>query len=137
MNGHQTSVEGIFACGNVLHVHDLVDFVTAESRRAGVAAAKYIKNELIKGKSFETKPLKGINYIVPNKVNIDNLDDKLELFMRVDAVYKDVVINVYGDGTLIKTMKKKHLAPAEMESVKSKVSEISNIKDCIEIEVLV
>ncbi len=134
---YETSVEGIFACGNVLHVHDLVDFVTAESRRAGVAAAKYIKNELIKGKSFETKPLKGINYIVPNKVNIDNLDDKLELFMRVDAVYKDVVINVYGDGTLIKTMKKKHLAPAEMESVKLKVSEISNIKDCIEIEVLV
>ncbi|SHK15816.1 Thioredoxin reductase [Caminicella sporogenes DSM 14501] len=115
----ETSIEGIFACGNVVHVHDLVDFVTEESRRAGKSAARFVKNELKdSSKELKTKAGKGIRYIVPQKVRIDNIDKELEVFMRVDNVYSDMKMKVSIDGKEIKCIKKKHLAPGEMERVK-------------------
>ncbi|MCT4620875.1 MAG: FAD-dependent oxidoreductase [Marinisporobacter sp.] len=115
----ETSIEGVFACGNVVHVHDLVDFVTAESKRAGKNAARYIKKEIkAGGKTAKTKPGEGIRYIVPHTVRPENVEETLELFMRVDNVYKDMNMVVKIDGKEIKRMKKKHLAPGEMESVK-------------------
>ncbi|MCT4544696.1 MAG: NAD(P)/FAD-dependent oxidoreductase [Vallitalea sp.] len=119
----ETSVEGIFACGNVVHVHDLVDFVTEESRRAGKNAARFVKNELISdGDTFETKPGEGITYIVPHTVRVENIDDKLDLFMRVRNVYKNVNMVVKADGEPIKSLKKKHVAPGEMEHLKLDVN---------------
>ncbi len=132
---YQTSVDGVFACGNVLHVHDLVDFVTTESRRAGIAAAKYVKNELINGESFDTVAGNGISYIVPQKVSIENLDSDLELFMRVTGVYKNVQITVKSGGEVIKSFRKKHLAPAEMEIIKLKLDLLVNVKKELTIEV--
>jgi len=132
---YQTSVEGVFACGNVLHVHDLVDFVTTESRRAGIAAAKYVKNELSNGNSFDTVSGSGISYIVPQKISIENLDSDLELFMRVTGVYKNVQITVKSGGEVIKSFKKKHLAPAEMEIIKLKLDLLTNVKKELTIEV--
>ncbi|XMB86649.1 FAD-dependent oxidoreductase [Mycoplasmatota bacterium WC44] len=132
---YQTNIDGIFACGNVLHVHDLVDFVTNESRRAGRAAARYIKAELTVGDSFDTIAGNGISYIVPKTVNKDNLDGDLELFMRVTDVYKNVLIHIIGDGKVIKSIKKRHLAPAEMESVKLKLEDIVHVVEDIKIEV--
>ena len=116
---YQTNIDGIFACGNVLHVHDLVDFVTEESRRAGKAVSKYLENELISsGDKFQLIPGNGINYIVPQYLNPMNIDGKTELFLRVKQEYKDVSLVIKNGKTVVKTYKKKHLAPAEMEQIK-------------------
>ncbi|MGB4658605.1 MAG: FAD-dependent oxidoreductase [Mobilitalea sp.] len=112
----ETSIPGIFACGNVVHVHDLVDFVTQESQRAGRSAAKYVTGLLTEnGHAFTTKAENGVAYIVPQKVRIDNVEDKLDLFLRVRNLYKDASLVIKGDGEIIKEIKKKHLAPGEME----------------------
>jgi len=114
----ETSVKGIFACGNVVHVHDLVDFVTEESQRAGKSAAKYVQNQLINnGASFMTKAKEGISYIVPHNVRVDNIQTNLELFMRVRNVYKNVKLVIKADDEIIKEISKKHLAPGEMEHI--------------------
>ncbi|HHX11764.1 MAG TPA: FAD-dependent oxidoreductase [Clostridiales bacterium] len=114
----ETTIEGIFACGNVVHVHDLVDFVTEESRRAGKSAAKYVQNVLVsKGKGFETKPLEGVSYIVPHSVRIDNVEQNLDLFLRVGKVYNKGKLIIKADGEVIKEIKKRHLAPGEMEHI--------------------
>lgn len=115
----ETSIKGVFACGNVVHVHDLVDYVTAESRRAGKNAAKFVKNELKEDcHTFKTKPGQGIRYIVPQIVRTSNLEGNLDMFMRVDNVYHDVKMVIKGDGVVLKEIVKKHLAPGEMETVK-------------------
>ncbi len=114
----ETSIEGIFACGNVVHVHDLVDFVTEESRRAGRSAAKHVKNQLKhEDNSIRTKPGKGVRYIVPQSVTVDNLDNNLELFMRVDNIYKNKKLVVKMDNSVLKTINKKRLTPGEMEHI--------------------
>ena len=113
----ETSIDGIFACGNVVHVHDLVDFVTEEAKQAGYSAAKYIKNELIRGNDINIKNGKNINYTVPQKVSIEGIEDKLRIFMRVNNVYKDKVITVKNEDKVIAKFKRKHLAPSEMEQI--------------------
>ncbi|WP_319369913.1 FAD-dependent oxidoreductase [uncultured Ilyobacter sp.] len=114
----ETSVPGIFACGNVVHVHDLVDFVSAESRRAGKAAAKYIEGKVKQSDTYKrVKADFGVSYTVPQKIRLENIDDKLEVFMRVNNVYRDVKLEVKdGDQTLV-SLTKKHLAPGEMEKI--------------------
>lgn len=121
----ETNIEGIFACGNVVHVHDLVDFVTEESRRAGKNAARYVKNEFkTEGNYFNTEPKSGITYIVPQKVRVDNLEKNLHLFMRVNNVYHNAKLIVKVDGEVIKTINKNHLAPGEMENIKISSDEL-------------
>lgn len=133
---YQTNIEGIFACGNVLHVHDLVDFVSIESEKAGKAAAKYIKKPFSnEGDCFEALPGNGISYIVPHKVSAERLDDNLELFMRPTGVFKNAKLIVKADGEVIKTLNKKHLAPAEMEIVKIKKELLLNIEKELTVEV--
>lgn len=114
----ETSVDGIFACGNVVHVHDLVDFVTEESKNAGKNAAKYI-NGKTKVKSFvELKNGANINYTVPQKVDVGALDENLTVFMRIRDVFKKKVIVVRDkDNNIVQSFKKQHLAPAEMERI--------------------
>lgn len=114
----ETSVEGIFACGNVVHVHDLVDFVTEESKNAGRNAAKYIMGKK-RGESFvELKNGTNINYTVPQKVDIDALEGNLTVFMRVRDVFKNKAIVVRDkDNNIVQSFKKQHLAPAEMERI--------------------
>lgn len=129
----ETSVEGIFACGNVVHVHDLVDFVTEESKRAGLFAARYILSSGIESKNvneleelnrknimkyeLNTKAIKGISYIVPQKINLENSGDKIPLLMRVRSVYHDVKLTVKLEGRSIKSFRRSHLAPGEMERI--------------------
>lgn len=114
----ETSIEGIFACGNVVHVHDLVDFVTEESKNAGRNAAKYILGKK-RGESFvELKNGTNINYTVPQKVDIDALEGNLTVFMRVRDVFKNKAIVVRDkDNNIVQSFKKQHLAPAEMERI--------------------
>ena len=112
----ETEVEGVFACGNVLHVHDVVDYVTQESRRAGISAAQYVKNELVRdGDYIITKPGEGIGYIVPQKIKVEELDKPIEFFMRVRDVYMESKIVVKLDGEIIRELKKKYMIPSEME----------------------
>lgn len=116
----ETSVTGIFACGNVVHVHDLVDFVTEESIHAGYSAAQYIKNENNnnnKGLTINIINGKNINYTVPQKLNIENIEDKLNIFLRVNNIYKNKVLVITLGEIEIARFKKEHLAPSEMEKL--------------------
>ncbi|MVX63572.1 FAD-binding protein [Clostridium chromiireducens] len=113
----ETSVDGIFACGNVVHVHDLVDFVSQESKHAGFSAAKYIKGELNKNKYINIINGSNVNYTVPQRLNIDAVDDKLTIFMRVNNIYHDKALVVRCNDEVIAKFKRAHLAPSEMEKV--------------------
>ncbi|GAA0116740.1 NAD(P)/FAD-dependent oxidoreductase [Clostridium senegalense] len=114
----ETSIKGIFACGNVVHVHDLVDFVTAESKRAGANAAKYIKNEIKDSENYiAIKNGNGITYTVPQKIRLENIDKGIEVFMRTNAVQHDVSIKVKAGDEELLSFKRKHMAPAEMEKI--------------------
>lgn len=115
----ETEVEGIFACGNVLHVHDVVDYVTQESRRAGKSAAQYVRDELVQeGDYILTKPGNGIGYIVPQKIKVEGLDKPIEFFMRVRDVYMNSKLIIKLDGEIIRELKKTYMIPSEMEIVK-------------------
>ena len=115
----ETSVRGIFACGNVVHVHDLVDYVTEESRKAGRSAAKFVKRALKEdGTVIKTKSGRGIRYVVPQLVRLDNIEDKLELFMRVEDVFENTKLLVKLDDVTVKEVKKIYMTPGEMEHLK-------------------
>lgn len=114
----ETGIDGIFACGNVLHVHDLVDNVTEESRKAGRSAARYVKEPVVPGEAaIEVKAGAGIRYIVPQRVRAEYMEDKLELFMRVDNIYKEKRLIVKLDGEKVKSVYRKRLTPGEMEHI--------------------
>lgn len=125
----ETSIEGIFACGNVLHVHDLVDFVSEEAKRAGKCAALYLKGQLSSEKGLNIRNGKNINYTVPQKLNIDQVSDNLTVFMRVNNVYHNKKIVVRENDKVIASFKRKHLAPSEMEKIllnKSLLKDVSS-----------
>lgn len=116
----QTETDGIFACGNVLHVHDLVDFVSAESEKAGRSAAEYIKNDCVptdRAAAFELRNGDGVSYTVPQKVILNRIQDRLELFLRVRAKSENSVIEVSGEDGKIASFKRDFLAPGEMERI--------------------
>lgn len=113
----ETSISGIFACGNVVHVHDLVDFVSAEARKAGRGAARYIKNQLVDEQRIEIENGFGITYTVPQKYSLKNIDKFLEISMRVNNIYKNMRLQVRDGSKVLVDMKKLHLAPGEMEKI--------------------
>ncbi len=113
----ETSVDGIFACGNVVHVHDLVDFVTAESQKAGKAAADYVQNgEKDKSNYITLANGNGIGYTVPQKIR--KAADEVEIFFRVRQIFKDSAIVVMDGENQLARFKREHLAPGEMEKIK-------------------
>lgn len=114
----ETDHPGVFACGNVLQVHDLVDYVTLEAQIAGEGAAKYIldKNASSDAEYINTTHANGVRYIVPQKINIKSKDD-IKLYFRVGAVYKNAKVVLEADGKIISSKKKVKLAPGEMENV--------------------
>ena len=122
----QTCKDGIFACGNVLQVHDLVDFVSEEGALAGFGASQYINNQLNPGFTHTTVASNGISYIVPQKINIKNINDKTKLFMRVKNVFANSVINAYLGDKIIASKKEPKFLPAEMVSFELKRSDLIN-----------
>lgn len=114
----QTSVDGVFACGNVLHVHDLVDNVTLESYEAGRNASKYIKGLLKKSSSVALHAVDGVRYTVPQFIAPNSIDDSITVRFRVGDVFKGASISVYFDEVKVINRKKKILTPGEMEEVK-------------------
>ncbi len=113
----ETSIPGIFASGNVVHVHDLVDFVTAESQRAGRAAALFAQNGEADGEVFTLENGSCVNYTVPQKVRPSNVEKFVEIFFRVNFVYTNVVIEVSSGGEVLCSFKREHMAPGEMEKI--------------------
>ena len=113
----ETSIPGVFACGNVCHVHDLVDFVTAESRRAGESAARYV---LEGGSQADALPVvngDGVSYTVPQRIRRADVEKGCTLFFRVNRVCKDSEILVTSGDEQIARFKREHLAPGEMEQI--------------------
>ena len=120
-----TSQPGVFACGNVLQVHDLVDFVTQESQIAGKGAAQYIDG-LRHGDVIKTRGINGVRYTVPQTINLDEQED-VKIYFRVANVYHDKrVVVTCGDKVLL-NRKKIKLAPGEMENVIIKAKDIAEM----------
>ena len=130
----ETSIPGIFACGNVVHVHDVVDFVTEESRRAGANAARFVKGE-IKSESeyMNTVVSGGITYCVPQRLRYSAMPDKIDLFMRVDNTYDEARIVIKNQGNQLAGFKKRNLTPGEMIKQSIKKTFFENAKGDIEI----
>ena len=112
----ETDHKGVFACGNVLHVHDLVDFVTLESQTAGEGAAMYVKGLKKPGNVVYTKGVGAVRYIVPQKINLSN-DGDVKLFFRVGNTFKNATVKVKYNGEEIISKRRPRLAPGEMENV--------------------
>ena len=114
----QTNIDGIFACGNVLHVHDLVDNVTLEAYNAGKHAAEYVNGSNFGKVGIEIYAESGVRYTVPKYINPENVEGALDVRFRVGDVFKDSFISVYFDEAREMHIKKRILTPGEMESVK-------------------
>jgi pyruvate/2-oxoglutarate dehydrogenase complex dihydrolipoamide dehydrogenase (E3) component len=114
----ETSAPGIFACGNVCHVHDLVDFVTAESIRAGKAAAENAAGaKPASEKTLELANGFGVVYTVPQKIRLDYVGKSAEVFFRVNRTFKNVQIQVKSGDELIARFNREHMTPGEMERI--------------------
>ena len=127
----QTQVPGIFACGNVLQVHDLVDYVSEEAERAGKGAAAYISGDVAEVCRITTKPGNGVRYVLPQVIN--SCKDDVSLFFRVTQPFGRVKISATnGDQTLV-VVKRLKAAPGEMEKITIKADALQNV--CGEIKV--
>ena len=124
----QTSRPGIFACGNVLQVHDLVDYVTQESQLAGEGAAKYIlsKTRAKASKYISVKPEGGVRYTVPQNIDSDT-DRDVKVYFRVRDVYRNAKVVVNCGDKVLYSKKKPKLAPGEMENVTIKLDDIKSL----------
>ncbi|MBR2371339.1 MAG: FAD-dependent oxidoreductase [Clostridia bacterium] len=116
----ETNIEGVFACGNVLHVHDLVDFVSEEAAAAGRNAAKYVQEGAAKAvkEVITLKGVDGVRYTVPSTINVDRMADQLIVRFRVGGVYKNCYVSTYFDDERVLRRKRPVVAPGEMEEVK-------------------
>lgn len=136
----ETSVEGVFACGNVLHVHDLVDYVSQEAAVAGRHAAEYIKADAMEkssGKTIQIEGEGGVRYTVPGFIRPDCMDENLTVRFRVGNVYQNCSIVTYFDDREIARRKRPVMAPGEMEQIilqKKQILEndVSRVKIVIE-----
>lgn len=114
----ETSLPGVFACGNAAHVHDLVDFVTGESRRAGAAAARYaLGGGEEAGPALEVAAGDGVAYTVPHRIRPRRVEGACELFFRVDRVCGESAAAVTCGGQVLARFRRERLAPGEMERI--------------------
>jgi len=133
----ETSVDGVFACGNVLHVHDLVDNVSKEASLAGEKAAAYLRGEVKRTAGIPVKTGEGVRYTVPCTIDPAALTGPAELRFRVGSVYRDSGISVYFDGERVSHLKKRILTPGEMETAIIKADTFEKYPNCKEITVKV
>ena len=128
----ESNLPGVFACGNVLHVHDLVDYVSEEAKCAGENAAAYIRGELKEREeqAIKIEPQDGVRYTVPATIEPKRMRDKVKIRFRVGNVYRNCYISVYLGEKRIIHRKKQIVTPGEMEEViieKAKLEEFCNI----------
>ena len=122
----QTQIPGIFACGNVLQVHDLVDYVSEEAERAGLGAVNYVNEQLSSQKSIQTKPGFGVRYVLPQTIGNQNKD--VSLFLRVTQPFGKVKFTVSDGETVLATAKRLKAAPGEMEKLTVKADALKNVQ---------
>ena len=137
VNEHmQTSVEGIFACGNTVHVHDLVDFVTAESLRAGENAAKYVQGVTTKNPTnIILRPGNRVRYTVPQHIESTQSDTPISIMFRPTDVYRNVQIVAYSNNERIKATKKKIVRPGEMQVLELAPEQLAKVKDNLTVSI--
>lgn len=111
----QTGIPGIFACGNVLQVHDLVDFVSEEAERSGIGAAEFVKHGSAAGKSLPTQPGYGVRYVIPQNVHAG--EGEVSLFLRVTRPFGRVRFTVRSGERVLASVKRLKAAPGEMEKL--------------------
>ena len=117
----ESEIPGIFSAGNVLHVHDLVDYVVEEAREAAEGAVSYLHGELTrKGHVYDVNPGVGINYVVPQKLYIDDVKESCSFKFRVAKPMKDINIIITEGNNIIKKIFKPAIVPSEMEIVRLK-----------------
>ena len=151
----ETNVEGVFACGNVLHVHDLVDFVSEEARAAGRNAAEYVKKydkkqsglvednvdkaetAILEEHIIQLVPIDGVRYTVPSTICVANMAEELTVRFRVGAVYRNAFVGVYFDDERVVHRKRLMMAPGEMEEVKLKKEQLEKYPNLTKITVKV
>ena len=131
----ETDTDGIFACGNVVHVHDLVDYVTVESMKAGASAARFALGQRVDGKTVTVENGNGVNYTVPQRVRTENLDKTLEIFFRTNKVRGKSLIKVTDGDREIISYKRDRMAPGEMEKLIIPANMLEGVGDSIKIEV--
>ena len=138
----ETDVPGIFACGNVLHVHDLVDFVSEEAGNAGMHAAMYCLGEITSAsegeKTVSVKTENGVRYTVPSVIRPAQMSDELTVRFRVGNVYKNCYVDVFLDDERVIHRKRPVVAPGEMESIVLKKEQftgrdIESVKICLDL----
>ena len=135
----QTSQAGIFACGNVLHVHDLVDFVSAESFRAGKAAADFVQGKQRKGRYVDMKDGNGVRGVVPQRLLIpEGETEPVQVMFRPAAVYENATVVISGGGKEILRQRKRIFTPGEMAELTLKPEAIQQIEgDTVTVDILV
>lgn len=130
-----TSVEGVFECGNVLHVHDLVDFVSAESENAGKCAAAYINGAAPCKDKITVRCTNGVRYCVPTVLNRDEVFANQSFKMRVSNVFKKVELAVFADGVKVFGKKRPVVAPGEMENIVLSAEQMKALKQAKDVEI--
>lgn len=130
----ETTLDGFFACGNVLHVHDLVDFVSEESEIAGKSAVEFIKNGVQPRNVVEVERGDKVGYVVPQKID-KNIKSDVKLFFRVTGEYKNAKITLKNGDAVIKELKKPVVTPGEMVTVTIKENEILELTDKLVVSV--
>lgn len=134
----ETDKEGVFACGNVLHVHDLVDYVSEESAQAGKCAAAYLKGRLKRAeREIPVKAGNGVRYTVPASIDAGRMEDTQKVRFRVGNVYKNAAVEISFNGKVVSSRKKKILAPGEMEQIILKKEDLLSAGNLEEIAVAI
>ncbi len=134
----ETDREGVFACGNVLHVHDLVDYVSEEAAQAGRRAAAFLDGRLEKTKrEISIRAVDGVRYTVPASLDTGRMEETQVVRFRVGNVYRDAAIEISFDGKVVSSRKKKVLAPGEMEQINLKKADLEQYGDLKEIRIAI
>ena len=132
----ETDIPGIFSAGNALHVHDVVDYVVSEAKEAAVGAIKYLNGQLNNSNNkIDIIPSFGINYVIPQKLCIDEVDDIVTFKFRVNKPYKDINILFIFNGEIIKKIYKTAIIPSEMEMINISKSLFKNNNGQLEIKI--
>ena len=132
----ETDSDGVFACGNVVHVHDLVDYVTVESMKAGAAAANFACGKKASGEVVELINGNGVNYTVPQRIRVGNTDEALEVFFRTNKVRGKSLIKVTSGEKEIMIFKRDRMAPGEMEKLVIPSNKLEGVSGSVKIEVV-
>lgn len=132
---YMTSIQGVFACGNGLHVHDLVDFVTHQAAKAAEGAARYLKQETSSGKGISALPGENVGYVVPGLLHPDQLPPIIEFYFRVRKPMDAGTIIVRSGDQIIRQVHKEKLVPSEMEQLVLAGKQLSGLKESLTVRV--